>query len=116
MFYQYGSVRCPSCKSSMRLVTIVPVDAVVTKLTFACRYAPCASSGVFVIRKPLPELDIPIELIACEAGALSSQSISPRCRPESRRLLRSAARPHRSRLIAQLKEIPGHVGNPTVPA
>ncbi len=44
MFYQYGSVLCLSCRSSMRLITIVPDEAGVTTFTFACRYAPCAGS------------------------------------------------------------------------
>ncbi len=30
MFYQYGSVLCLSCRSSMRLITIVPDEAGVT--------------------------------------------------------------------------------------
>ncbi len=64
MFYQYGSVLCLSCRSSMRLVTIVPADVGVTELTFTCRYAPCGSSRVFVIRKPRRGLDVPIEVAA----------------------------------------------------
>ena len=78
MFYQYGSVLCLSCRSSTRLVTIVPVDVGVTKLTFTCRYAPCASSRVFVIRKPRRGLDVPIEVTAGEVAAAKSRWPAPR--------------------------------------
>jgi hypothetical protein len=52
MFEQYGSVLCISCKSSMRLATIVPGDAGISAVTFECRYSPCARSRILVLAKP----------------------------------------------------------------
>ena len=52
MFNQYGSVLCISCESSMRLATIEPGEAGTSRVTFECRYPPCARSRVMVIGKP----------------------------------------------------------------
>jgi hypothetical protein len=51
MLNQYGSVLCVSCESSMRLSTVEPGEDGICRVTFECRYPPCARSRVMVIGK-----------------------------------------------------------------
>jgi hypothetical protein len=51
MLNQYGSVLCVSCESSMRLSTVEPGEDGICRVTFECRYPPCARSRVIVIGK-----------------------------------------------------------------
>jgi hypothetical protein len=59
MFDRYGPVSCISCKSSMRLVTIVPGEAGLNTITFKCRNQACALSRDLVVGRSDIELRSP---------------------------------------------------------